>query len=221
MSGSKRRLEFLCWVGACVIAGCWHHVTVAKELSPIPATPWGSERLAGPAADWKVLCKDCTQEKKYPSKVPFLEVLLLGDRSYQEFPTPPELVFYKLAVRTEAGWFLLADLGTAGPRCGGDAPFWTQFWNDKPDYVSRTPPETPLFVLSFDAGANDIDDHKVLACGVAADHSVACTFPSILVRNTGSYKGSWTSTHRWLGDGSLEISSDKPEHRLLFAPPAP
>ena len=207
----------------------------AADLPPITPTPWPSKTLTKAAPDWKTLCPTCTIEKTYPAQDPFLEILLIGDRSYQEFPTPPELVFYKLAFRTKSGWFVLQEFTTDGPRCGGDAPFWTSFSNDKPAYITRPAPEPPLFTITFDTQVQSsgrgpdpsdrthkqIDDHSVIACGVTPDHAVACTFPSILTRNTGSHASSWTQTQRWLADGALELSTDTPKRLLYFALPTP
>lgn len=228
---SPRMLRIL----SCAISLLLALPALAADPPPFTPTPWPSKTLTKAAPDWKTICPTCTIEKTYPTQDPFLEVLLLGDRSYQEFPTPPELVFYRLAFRTKSGWFVLQEFTTDGPRCGGDAPFWTSFSNDKPTYIPRLPSEPPLFTITFDTQVQSsgrgpdpsdrvhkqIDDHSVIACGVTPDHAVACTFPSILTRNTGSYASSWTQTHRWLEDGSLELSADTSKRLLSFALPLP
>jgi len=138
--------------------------------------------MDGPYADVTQVCAPCTTTARlrHPG-APLREVRLIFAGDGAARPTPSNQLRHWLAVRTDAGWWLL-DLGFSGVICGGESQTFVSL---SPcglvahDVVGDRAPEVELDVETS-VGGGEVRDLRHDVCGLDRRGTPACA--SLFVR---------------------------------------
>jgi hypothetical protein len=165
------------------------------------------QAMDGPYADVTQVCAPCTTTARlrHPG-APVREARLIFSGDSAARPTPSNQLRHWLAVRTDAGWWLL-ELGFSGVICGGRSQSFVSLGGRglvAHDVIGDRAPEVELDVESS-VGSGRIRDLHHDVCAVGSDGTPRCA--SLFVRRyTDRALDGWDYRLTLRRDGSFRLA---------------
>jgi hypothetical protein len=163
--------------------------------------------LDGPEKKLSDLCGKCTVKKKVPAQAPYKAVQIVKSTYSSPSPKKMQNTTYSLAIRTEAGWFLMSHLGTSGTLCGGKSLFHVSFHLGGIEIKDVVPGDPPEILVGWEGSALGINDDEILICSIGPSGVPSCVGPLISVRDHPDAAKSWSSGVEFTPDGGLTFVS--------------
>lgn len=163
--------------------------------------------LEGPAKKLAELCAGCTVSRKLPAEGPYRAVQIVTSSWKSPAPGKMKNTSYSLAVRTDAGWFVMSHLGTSGMLCGGDSLFHVDFDLEGLEIRDVVPGAPPEILVAWEGSAHGIRDSEILVCSIGPSGTPSCVGPLISTRSHPSAAQSWDSGVTFTPEGGLAFVS--------------
>lgn len=180
---------------------------IPAEPEPADDTVREAAPLDGPEKKLSDLCGKCKVKKKVPAQAPYKAVQIVGSTYDSPKPGKMKNTTYSLAIRTEAGWFLMSHLGTSGVLCGGKSLFHVDFDLSGIEIRDVVPGDPPEILVGFEGSAHGIRDDEILICSIGPSGVPSCVGPLISTRNHPEASESWDSGVEFTPEGGLTFVS--------------